>query len=559
MKDFSFLIGGKAGDGIKQAGHFLAQLFNELGYNIFIYEDYQSLITGGHNFSIVRASDKRILSHKQKVDFAIVFNKDTLEKNQENFKKETIIIYDSDVIQSNDLPKKYKAVAFPMSNVLKESNLPLIVRNAVSLGILAGILKIDFELVKKIIENSVHKKIEENIKVAEIGYKEGLEHKNGFEIEKLKNEPRKILTGNEAIALGAVRAGMKFYFAYPMTPASGILHFLAANEDKFGVKAIHPENEIAVALMAEGAATAGKRAMVGTSGGGFALMVEALSLAGQAEIPIVFVLSQRPGPATGIPTYTSQADLLFSLFAGHGEFLKIVVAPGDVDEAMFLTAMAMNLSWKYQTPAIILSDKHLSESVFSAYYDENKIKIEQPKLWSGKGDYKRYSDEKDGISSLAFLGDKNAIVKATSYEHNEFGITTENSEEAKKMAEKRLRKKITLLKELKGEKTINVLGNKKSKNVLIVWGSTKGAAVEAAENLGIKVIQPMFIEPFPADEIKKELKGAKKIIDIETNATGQMAYILKANGIEVDEKILKYDGRPFIIEKLEEKIKKIIK
>ena len=414
-------------------------------------------------------------------------------------------------------------------------------------------------MIKKIIANSVHKKIEENIKVAEIGYKEGLEHKNGFEIEKLGKEPRKILTGNEAIALGAVKAGMNFYFAYPMTPASGILHFLAANEDKFGVKTIHPENEIAVALMAEGTASAGKRAMVGTSGGGFALMVEALSLAGQAEIPVVFVLSQRPGPATGIPTYTSQTDLLFSLFAGHGEFLKIVIAPADVDEAFYLSAEAMNLAWKYQTPAIILSDKHLSESIFSAYYDENKIKIEQPKLLDGKGDYKRYSDEKDGISPLAFGGDKNAIIKETSYEHNEFGIATENSEEAKKMIEKRARKKTTLLKELKGKKTINVLGNKKSKNVFITWGSTKGAVVEAGENLKMKVIQPMFIEPFPTDEIKKELKGAKKIIDIEANSTGQLAYILKANGIGVDEMILKYDGRPFTVEELEEKIKKIKK
>jgi 2-oxoglutarate ferredoxin oxidoreductase subunit alpha len=559
MKDFSFLIGGKAGDGIKQAGHFLAQLFNELGFNIFIYEDYQSLITGGHNFSIIRASDKKISNHKQKVDFIIAFNKDAVEKHQENLKKETIIIYDSDAIQKQDLPKQYKAVAFPMSNVLKQRGLPLIVRNAVSLGILAGVLKIDFELVKKIITNSVHKKIEENIKVAEIGYKEGLEHKNGFDIEKIKNKPGKILTGNEAIALGAVKAGMKFYFAYPMTPASGILHYLAANEEKFGIKAIHPENEISVALMAEGAAFAGKRAMVGTSGGGFALMVEALSLAGQAEIPVVFVLSQRSGPATGIPTYTSQADLLFSIFAGHGEFLKIVVAPGDADEAFYLTAEAMNLSWKYQTPAIILSDKHLSESIFSAYYDENKVKIEEPKLWVKKGEYKRYLITKDGISPLAFPGDKNAIVKATSYEHDESGITSETAEDAEKMNEKRLNKKATLIKELKKKKTINVFGNKKSKNILIVWGSTKGVAVEVAENLGLKVIQPMFIEPFPVEQIKKELKGAKKIIDVEANATGQLAYILKANGIDIDEKILKYDGRPFTVEELEEKIKKIIK
>lgn len=559
MKDFSFLIGGKAGDGVKQAGNFLAKLFNKLGYYIFIYEDYPSLISGGHNFSIIRVSEKKILNQREKVDFVVAFNKDTIENHKDLFKKQTIIIYDSDVIQESDIPKGFKTLAFPMSKILEENNLPLIVRNSVSLGILAGVFKIDFELVKKIIESSVPKKIEENVKVAGIAYKKTLEYENGFEVEKLENKTTEIITGNEAIAIGAIKAGMDFYVAYPMTPASSILHYLAANEKKFGIKTIHPENEIAVALIAEGIVYAGKRATVGTSGGGFALMTEALSFAGQAEFPIVFVLVQRPGPATGIPTYSGQGDLLFGLFAGHGEFPRIVVVPGDVNEAMFLTAEAMNLAWKYQTPVIVISDKHLSESTYSLEFNAENIKVEKPKLWNGRGDYKRYSDEKDGISSLAFPGDKNAIVKATSYEHNEFGITIEDSESAIKMIDKRKRKQETIKKDFSKIKTINVLGNKKSDIALITWGSTKGVVVEVAENLGLKVIQPMFIEPFPAEEIKKSLFGVKKIIDIETNVTGQMAYILRANGIDIDEKILKYDGRPFTIEELEEKIKKIIK
>jgi len=559
MKDFSFLIGGKAGDGVKQAGNFLAKLFNELGYYIFIYEDYPSLISGGHNFSIVRVSDKKILNHKQKIDFVVAFNKDAIKNHKEVFKKETVVIYDSNIVQAEDLPKDLEAIAFPMTELLQENNLPLIVRNSVSLGIVAGILKIEFEIVKKVIESSVPRKIEENVKMAEIAYKKGVEYENGFEIEKLGNKAKEIITGNEAIAIGAVKAGMDFYVAYPMTPASGIQHFLAANEEKFKIKTIHPENEISVALIAEGMAYAGKRAMVGTSGGGFALMTEALSLAGQAELPVVFVLVQRPGPATGIPTYSGQGDLLFGLFAGHGEFPRIVIAPGDIDEAMFLSADALNLAWKYQVPVILMSDKHLSESTYSLDFDAENIKIEKPKLWSGKGDYKRYFDEKDGISPLAFPGDANAIVKATSYEHNEFGITIEDSESAKKMIDKRKRKQETIKNDFKKIKTINIYDNEKSDIALITWGSTKGAVVEVAENLGLKVIQPMFIEPFPADEIKKQLQGVKKLIDIETNVTGQLAYILKANGIGVDEKILKYDGRPFTIEELEEKIKKIIK
>jgi len=355
-----------------------------------------------------------------------------------------------------------------------------------------------------------------------------------------------------------VQAGLNMYIAYPMTPASAILHYLAENEDDLGVVTIHPESEIGVALMALGAAYTGAKTMVGTSGGGFALMTEALSLSGQGEFPIVFVMVQRPGPSTGVPTYTMQGDLSFVINSGHGEFLKVVLAPGNAEEAFYLTGLAMNLAWKFQIPCFVLSDKHLSESIFSFEADLDKVKPEDPLLWDGQGEYKRYLDTQNGISPLAFPGNSTAIIKVTSYEHDEYGITTEESEQITRMQQKRLRKKKTIENELSKHEQVKVYGNLESKTVLLCWGSTKGACVEVAEELGLKVVQPLVLEPLPINSLKKVLSDADKIIDVEVNATGQLAKLLSAHGIFIDDMILRFDARPFTVDVLLDKVKEVL-
>jgi len=550
MQEISILIGGKAGDGIKQGGNAIARLFNQLGYWVFVYEDYPSLIRGGHNFSIIRASKERIKAHKNTVDILIALNQETLEIHKDKIKRETIIVYDSDVVETK------KGIGISMSEIAKENKLPLIVRNTIALGALAKILNLKFGFVEKTIKHLLEDYVKENIKVAKIGYEIAPER---IKVLKQRKQTKPLLTGNEAIALGAVKAGLKLYIAYPMTPASSILHFLAAHEKELNIKTVQPENEIAAVLIAEGAAYAGARSMVGTSGGGFALMVEALSLAGQAELPVMFVLSQRTGPSTGVPTYTMQADLLFALNAGHGEFQRIVAAPGDADEAFYLAGELLNLAWKFQVPTILLSDKHLSESTFSADFDLRKLKREKEKLWKGGKDYKRYLDTEDGVSPLAFPGQKNVVVKATSYEHDEYGITTEESEAITKMINKRARKKEAIIKELKKRETVKVSGNKKSKIALIGWGSTKGVLEEVAKELKLRFIQPLYLEPFPTWEIEKSLDGVREIIDVETNSTGQLAKILKCNGINTTKTILKYDGRPFTVDELTKRLWQEIK
>lgn len=549
MKEISILIGGKAGDGIRQAGHLIARLLNRIGYRIFFYDDYPSLIRGGHNFSIIRASEKPVSAHKDAVDVIVALNQDAVEKHKHRLKTGGIILYDSDKSDAEGLGIQFM-------DIVKTMDGKPIMRNTAAIGALAGILNIEWSVLDSVIRVAIEKDVDVNLKIAQHSY--NLVEKPIKPIQKLDQKALPILSGNEAIALGAVKAGLNMYIAYPMTPASAILHYLAAHENELGVVTVHPESEIGVALMALGAAFAGARTMVGTSGGGFALMTEALSMAGQAELPMVIVECQRPGPGTGVPTYSMQGDLSFVVHAGHGDVFRVVLAPGDVEEAFYLTGLAMNLAWKYQIPAFVLSDKHLSESMFSFETDLDRVKPGNPVLWGNQGEYKRYMDTQQGISPLAFPGNPAAIVKATSYEHDENGITTEESEKIARMQEKRLRKRKSLEEELEKYEGVNVYGNYDSKTALLCWGSTKGACIEVAEELGLKVVQPMVLEPVPVKALKKALSGVDKIIDVEVNATGQLAKLLAGHGLCIDDMILRFDARPFTVDVLLDNVKEVL-
>lgn len=549
MPDYSILIGGAAGQGSRKAGLLIAKLFNQYGYRIFIYDDYQSLIKGGHNFSVIRASDKEVLAHQENIDFLLALDKNTLKKHQKKLKKTGLIIYDLDKIS------EVKGIGVPLKKITQaEQGLPIMENVALVAGF-AKVVGIEWRYLKKLLQEEFQEKAEINLRIAKRAYEES---PSFIKIKKFNQKPLPLLTGNEAVALGAVKAGLDMYFAYPMTPASSILHYLAEKSAEFNVATSQLENEIAVINTAIGAAYAGARTMVGTSGGGFALMTEGLSLAAQSETPVVIVESQRMSPATGVPTYTEQADLLFCLSAGHGDFSRFVIAPGDAEEAFYFAGKALNLAWKYQTPSILLIDKEVSESTFSFHPDlQKKIKKEEPLLWkSNKNNYQRYHFTKDGISPLAFPGQKNVVVKATSYEHDEKGITVEEDEKMiKKMQEKRLKKFEKMKKAVEKLEAVKIYGKKNSSKAMIVWGSTKGPAKEAAEKLGIKLIQLIVIEPFPEKQMKEALRGVRSKILVETNASAQMEKVLNCYGIKIDKKILKYNGRPFTAEEIEKKLK----
>lgn len=555
MDNFSVLIGGKAGFGIDKSGAIIGRLFNQLGYRIYIYRDYPSVIRGGHTFSIIRASKARIATHQNKIDFLLALNQETLDLHRAKLNKDCLFIYDSEAVKTN--PVATCGIGIPLGQILKEENAPEIMRNTCIIGAFCKAAGIKWEVLDSVLRKEITKEIDLNLKVARRGFDASNE---STKIEQLEQKSLPLLSGSQAVGLGLIKGGLKTYIAYPMTPASPLLHFLAEVAPDFGLDVIHPESEIGVMLMALGFSYMGKKAAVGTSGGGFCLMTEGLSFAGMAELPIVIMMGQRPGPSTGLPTYSSQTDLHFVLNAGQGEFIRFIVAPGDPEEAYYWSAVAMNMAWKYQIPSFILSDKNLAEGVFNFDLDSVKeIKEETPLLWDKKSPYKRYGFYENGVSPLAFVPQKDAIIKVNSYEHDEAGITTEDPKLTTMMNDKRLGKEKYLAQELEGFESVKVYGNKDSQTAILCWGSNKGVCVEAAQNLGLKVIQPLVLSPFPVKQFQEAIKGVKKIISVENNATGQLVRLLKIYGFDCSAKIFKYDGRPFSLDELEIKTKEVIK
>ena len=553
MEDFSILIGGIAGDGINEAGLTAARLMNRLGYRIFMYYDYPSLIRGGHNFSMVRASSERIGVCRDEIDLLIALNQDTVDRHSGRLKEGSIFIFDADNVMGEGIAEKSCGIS--VTGILKEEGAPSVMKNSCILGAFCHAVSIEWTVLEEVLKKHIPKKLELNLKVARRGYDQASEF---CRIAWLDNSPEPIITGNQAISLGLIRAGLEAYVAYPMTPSSAILDFMANSAEEFGLKVVHPESEIAVILMAEGFAYAGARTAVGTSGGGFCLMTEALSLAGMAEIPLAIVVAQRTGPSTGLPTYTAQGDLHFVINAGQGEFPRLVIAPGDAEDAYLWSAAALNLAWKYQIPAFILSDKIVSESQYSLDLGlTGKAETARPaQLWNEQGDYHRYRHSDTGVSPLAYPPQRGQVIKADSYAHDATGITTEDPQITREMSDKRVLKAQSLARELEGYETVKLLGDEKSRTCLLFWGSNKGVCREAAESLGLRAVQVLVLWPFPEKRLKAALRGVERLISVECNATGQLATLCLQYGIEVDDRILKYDGRPFSLNDLETELER---
>ena len=549
MKDVSVLIGGKAGDGINSAGALVAQLLNYLGYDIYLYFDYPSLIRGGHNFAIVRGSEQSVGTCWNSLDFVLALNNETIERHRDKWTRETAIIFNADLVKS-------AGQGIPVQAILTGEHAPAIMGNSAIVGGFAKAAGIEWDVVEAVFHAHIPKGVDLNLNVAKRAYDQV---EKVHPVSKGTKPPRPLLTGNEAIGVGMVKGGLDAYVSYPMTPSSSLLHFLAENQEKFGITVVHPENEIAVILMALGFAYAGKRSGVGTSGGGFCLMTEGLSLAGMAELPLVLVVSQRTGPSTGLPTYTGQSDLQFIVHAGQGEYPRLIVAPGDAQEALFWSEIALKMAWKFQIPAFILTDKTLSEGTYSVDPAAiSDVQREDSPGWLGTAPYLRYADVPSGISPLAFPGMKDAVIKVNSYAHDEAGITTEEAALVMQMTRKRLHKGEGLAEEMQQYPGVTLSGVPDASTALLCWGSTKGVCNEIASLLGLRVIQPILLSPFPVVKVKKAITGVTRLIAVEENATAQLAMLAGQYGIVPDERILRYDGRPFSPDDLLVKIKAMI-
>lgn len=547
---FTFLVGGKAGEGVKKAGSVASKLFISRGCHVFQMDDYMSLIRGGHNFSVVSATDRWIASHYMKADLVVNLDKRSYDNHKNHLSDGGTIVYNSDAKGEMD------GVGVPLLSEAKKYSNSSMMLGVGAFAILAASIGSSKEKMQDIIENEYPRGIEDNISYAntiyDIVYPEiGEKYKVRGGTEMLP-----IISGNQALSLGAIAGGLDVYYAYPMTPASSILHFLADKAEDFGLAVIHPENEIAVMNMAVGSAFTGARSMVGTSGGGFALMVEGFSLAGITEAPVLCVFSMRPGPATGVPTYTEQSDLNFALSAGHGEFLRIVSSPGTIEEAYYLAAEMLDLVWKFQTPGIILTEKHLSESSMTVKIEPSRAKWAEPSIHKS-GSYKRYLETEDGVSPLLYPP-SNEICKWNSYEHDDLGISTEEPDWIVRMHDKRNKKVEALTKFMKEMNTVNITYGENLCNVF-AYGSTTMSVIEALRygRMNPTLVQPIYLSPLPVWELEG-FKDQENII-VEQSSTGQFASLLKEKaGLKIKTVIKRYDGRPFDPIELAKKIKEVL-
>jgi 2-oxoglutarate ferredoxin oxidoreductase subunit alpha len=549
-QEISIIIGGRAGDGISSAGQVVAHLLGHLGYAVYMYLDYPSRIKGGHNYAVVRAAGHPVGAVRNQADFILALNQETVDRHKWRLSGQGVIVYNGDTVTSPG------GIGVGVKAILAELQAPAVMGNSAFIGAFSRAAGIPWDITELVLKKSIPKETGKNLQVARRAYDAS---ETRMKIPPLDHPVLPVFTGNEAIGLGLIDGGIQFYFGYPMSPTSNLLHFLAGYSEEAQIRVIQPESEIAVLLMALGCAYAGRRSAVGTSGGGFCLMTEGLGLAGIAELPALVILGQRTGPSTGLATYTAQADLHFALNAGQGEFPRLIVAPGDAQEAMSWSATGMDLAWKYQLPAIILSDKIICEGLYSVDPDKAVKKRVAP-VPAAEPDhpYYRYAITDSGISPMWPPPMKGEIVRANSHVHEPDGITTEEPGITRAMADKRNRKMALLREEIEGMQPVNTGGTPDGSTAILCWGSNKGICNELGSAMGLRVIQPVILWPFPITSLSRAMEGVEQFFIVELNETGQLGRLLREFGYHEQGTILKYDGRPFMVEELEAEIRKVI-
>jgi 2-oxoglutarate ferredoxin oxidoreductase subunit alpha len=547
MNDLNVVIAGSAGEGIQTIGAVLAETVSAHGYAVFTWQEYESRIRGGQNSFSIRIGEAPQNVPLQEAHILLPLNEGALTKYQPLLKEEGILVADKETEEVHQ-----KTIAVPFLDVAEEELGNKLYANTVAVGALVAVLGMELDTIKSVLDRRFSTKGEDVIKAnhlaAEKGYHLAEARCKGvcpWQLPERKDEYY-LVGGNQMIALGAAYAGCRFISAYPMTPSTGIITFMVKEEERLGVFAEQAEDEIAAINMAIGAGFAGARAMTATSGGGFALMVEGISLAGMTETPVVIVLGQRPGPATGLPTRTGQGELLFAIYAGHGEFPKMVLAPSDPKDALHKTVKAFNMADKYQIPVIVLTDQFLADSGFSI--PDFGLQDIKPEFFladpSEIKEYGRYRFADGGISPRLYPGQSNHLVGADSDEHDQQGHITEDlADTAEPMLAKRLAKLRGLQEEISPPEAqfLDEAGV-----VLIGWGSSRNAIMEAIQVLqedGIKAGMIHFTElwPLPAYAFPE----GKEFRTVENNATGQLGLLLRSEyGLHIAHHIGRRDGLP---------------
>lgn len=552
---YNLLIGGAAGQGLDTSAAILERLLKQAGCGVFTIRDLMSRIRGGHNFSLIRFGQEIPRSHSERLDGIIALNEETVRIHRDHLQPEGFILCDNSV--KSDDPRVIRLDMAAMATELGNAR----VAGSVAIGAVLKLfgVPLDTKQAYRVFEQSVKEiYVEVNVRAVQAGYNgvsNKFEHVGGDYMNHM------IISGNKALAMGALTAGLKFYSAYPMSPSTSIMEYLALKAAETGIVVEQAEDEIAAVNMAIGASFTGARAMTGTSGGGFCLKVEALGLAGMSEIPLVLVNVQRPGPVTGLPTRTEQSDLKFMISASQGEFPRMVIALRHHEDAFYQTIRAFNLAEKYQIPVILLSDQYLADSTSTVpIFDPLKVPLYEPEGLSGQDGYARYHYTESGISPRKYPGTRDGFVAADSDEHDEYGHIVEDSETRIRMMDKRM-SKLTLLKQDLQEPEL--LGPSEPEVLLLGWGSLYGPLEEAIrllndkgeKNYGALVFGDVW--PLPQKLLKQMVASAKAVIHVEQNYTGQLASLIhEVTGIKTDIGILKYDGRQFSGEEIASRVEK---
>jgi len=566
---FSLTIGGQAGQGIKAAGLMLAKIATRLGKNVYTYSEYPSLIKGGHNLTQVSISKDEVTAPRKTNEFWIALDQNTLNVHLTEFKDGCEIIFDEEKkYDLTKINKKANLIPIPLGKLAKDAGGSSIMSNTVAIGAVTALLGGDLDVFKGLLSDEFGRKGEETVKInhlaAENGYNYVLEHfadKKKTVLTKVDVvEQKMVANANDTVALGAIAAGLQFAAIYPMSPISNILHVLAAYQEKYGYIYKQPEDEIAAINMAIGASFAGARSMTATSGGGFSLMVEALGLAAMMETPLVIIDGMRPGPATGLPTWSGQGDLRFTLHAHQGDFPRIVLAAGDPQEAFYLTMQAFNLADKYQTPVIVLVDKNICEHDQSLpIFDIKNYEIDRGKFTTKKEEgFERYKLSADGISLRSVPGSGNYVI-GNSYEHTTVGHDAEEIKDINEQMQKRMTKLTTCA--ANEDNSPKLYGPENADVTLVSWGSNKGSILQAIkDHPNVNFLHITWMSPFPVKAVKTVLEKAKHVVDVECNYSAALGGLIRENtGIEITDNLLKYDGRPFFPEEISEKLDRILK
>lgn len=595
INDLNFMIGGKAGEGIEVPGNMFAKICMNAGLWLHSTQEFYSVIKGYNNINQIRVAEKPVKSHINRYDLVLSIDDETVPRYYNDIVPGGGLIYDpslvsEDSVQSAVVPGgalKYDAklmkvalsrddinyFPIPLSDIAQEKVGLKLAKNIVGIGACLALLDYEIQPLLDLIVKTFARKgdeiVNKNIDAAQAGYnyvKEKFSREFNYQLKDIKDPEKKFfVNGNQAIVFGAIKSGLKFVSEYPMTPSSSVLHAAAKHAQQYDISVNHVEDELSAINMAIGAGYAGVRSLAATSGGGFALMTEAIGMSGMAEVPVVVVEVQRPGPSSGLPTRSGQGDLRQVMHASQGEFPHIVLSPGTHKEAFYMVHEAFNLAEKYQCPVILITEKYLGEGHATLpFLKTDHLTVDRGKLLKEEEiteDFKRYKFTKDGISPRSIPGQKGGAHTATTYEHLESGYFTEEIEPVKKMYARRMKKMETIEKNLP---PVELEGEPDADFTIVCWGATYMPASEAIDMLsqdGIKtnILHIKYMLPLQPG-VREALEKCKRPVLIEGNYTALLGGVIAEKaGVDIQSKILDYSGRPFTPSLIYEEVKKLVK